>query len=86
MVRSSESRLPLTATLIEFHGVAPTIGEDVFLAPTAVLIGDVRAREKKELTGAAARWTRTAADEYQDHRRKYMTNGRVRVLDHERVG
>jgi carbonic anhydrase/acetyltransferase-like protein (isoleucine patch superfamily) len=30
------------ATIIELDGVAPTIGEDVFLAPTAVLIGDVR--------------------------------------------
>jgi carbonic anhydrase/acetyltransferase-like protein (isoleucine patch superfamily) len=30
------------ATLIELDGVAPTIGADVWLAPTAVLIGDVR--------------------------------------------
>ena len=30
------------ATLIEIDGVAPTIGRDVFLAPTAVLTGDVR--------------------------------------------
>jgi carbonic anhydrase/acetyltransferase-like protein (isoleucine patch superfamily) len=30
------------ATLIELDGVAPTIGQDVFLAPTAVLVGDVR--------------------------------------------
>jgi carbonic anhydrase/acetyltransferase-like protein (isoleucine patch superfamily) len=30
------------AHLIELDGVAPTIGEEVFLAPTAVLIGDVR--------------------------------------------
>jgi carbonic anhydrase/acetyltransferase-like protein (isoleucine patch superfamily) len=30
------------AMLIELDGVAPTIGEDVFLAPTAVLVGDVR--------------------------------------------
>jgi carbonic anhydrase/acetyltransferase-like protein (isoleucine patch superfamily) len=30
------------ATLIEFEGKRPTIGADVFLAPTAVLIGDVR--------------------------------------------
>ncbi len=29
------------AHLIELDGVRPTIGEDVFLAPTAVLIGDV---------------------------------------------
>jgi carbonic anhydrase/acetyltransferase-like protein (isoleucine patch superfamily) len=30
------------AHLIELDGVRPTIGEDVFLAPTAVLVGDVR--------------------------------------------
>ena len=30
------------ATLIELDGVAPSIGQDVWLAPTAVLIGDVR--------------------------------------------
>lgn len=30
------------ASLIELDGVAPTIGRDVWLAPTAVLIGDVR--------------------------------------------
>jgi carbonic anhydrase/acetyltransferase-like protein (isoleucine patch superfamily) len=29
------------ATLVELGGVAPTIGQDVWLAPTAVLIGDV---------------------------------------------
>lgn len=30
------------ALLLELDGVRPTIGEDVFLAPTAVLVGDVR--------------------------------------------
>jgi carbonic anhydrase/acetyltransferase-like protein (isoleucine patch superfamily) len=30
------------AHLVELDGIAPTIGADVFLAPTAVLIGDVR--------------------------------------------
>jgi carbonic anhydrase/acetyltransferase-like protein (isoleucine patch superfamily) len=30
------------ATVIELDGIAPTIGRDVWLAPTAVLIGDVR--------------------------------------------
>src|ERR1700756_1040209 len=30
------------ATIVELDGVAPTIGEGVFLAPTAVLVGDVR--------------------------------------------
>jgi carbonic anhydrase/acetyltransferase-like protein (isoleucine patch superfamily) len=30
------------ATILEVNGVAPTIGDEVWLAPTAVLIGDVR--------------------------------------------
>jgi carbonic anhydrase/acetyltransferase-like protein (isoleucine patch superfamily) len=30
------------ATIVELDGVRPTIGDDVWLAPTAVLIGDVR--------------------------------------------
>jgi carbonic anhydrase/acetyltransferase-like protein (isoleucine patch superfamily) len=30
------------ATIIELNGVAPGIGQDVFLAPTAALAGDVR--------------------------------------------
>jgi carbonic anhydrase/acetyltransferase-like protein (isoleucine patch superfamily) len=30
------------ATIVELDGVAPTIGDDVFLAPTAVVVGDVR--------------------------------------------
>ncbi len=30
------------ATIVELDGIAPTIGRDVFLAPTAVLVGDVR--------------------------------------------
>jgi carbonic anhydrase/acetyltransferase-like protein (isoleucine patch superfamily) len=34
------------ATLIELDGVAPTIGRDVFLAPTAVLAGDVRVGDR----------------------------------------
>jgi carbonic anhydrase/acetyltransferase-like protein (isoleucine patch superfamily) len=34
------------ATIVELDGVAPTIGEGVFLAPTAVLIGDVRVGER----------------------------------------
>ncbi len=34
------------ATIVELDGVAPTIGADVFLAPTAVLIGDVRVGDR----------------------------------------
>jgi carbonic anhydrase/acetyltransferase-like protein (isoleucine patch superfamily) len=34
------------ATIVELDGVAPTVGEDVFLAPTAVLVGDVRVGDR----------------------------------------
>jgi carbonic anhydrase/acetyltransferase-like protein (isoleucine patch superfamily) len=37
------------ATLIEIDGVAPTIGRDVFLAPTAVLTGDVRVGDRASI-------------------------------------
>lgn len=38
-----------TATIIELDGIAPTIGEDVFLAPTAVLVGDVRVGDRANI-------------------------------------
>jgi len=34
------------ATIVELDGVAPTIGDGVFLAPTAVLVGDVRVGDR----------------------------------------
>jgi carbonic anhydrase/acetyltransferase-like protein (isoleucine patch superfamily) len=34
------------ATIVELDGVVPTIGEGVYLAPTAVLIGDVRVGDR----------------------------------------
>jgi carbonic anhydrase/acetyltransferase-like protein (isoleucine patch superfamily) len=34
------------ATIVELDGVAPTIGEGVFLARTAVLVGDVRVGDR----------------------------------------
>jgi carbonic anhydrase/acetyltransferase-like protein (isoleucine patch superfamily) len=37
------------ATIIELDGVAPTVGEGVFLAPTAVLIGDVRVGDRANI-------------------------------------
>jgi carbonic anhydrase/acetyltransferase-like protein (isoleucine patch superfamily) len=37
------------ATIIELDGASPTIGEDVFLAPTAVLIGDVRVGDRANI-------------------------------------
>jgi hypothetical protein len=35
------------------------------------------AQEKKELSGSALTWTRTAAHEYQQYRLRYMTNSRA---------
>jgi carbonic anhydrase/acetyltransferase-like protein (isoleucine patch superfamily) len=35
--------------IVELDGVAPTIGADVFLAPTAVLIGDVRVGDRANI-------------------------------------
>src|SRR3954447_11538915 len=37
------------ATLLELDGVAPTVGADVWLAPTAVLIGDVRVGDRANI-------------------------------------
>jgi len=37
------------ATLLELDGVSPTIGEGVFLAPTAVLVGDVRVGDRASI-------------------------------------
>ena len=37
------------AMLLELDGVSPTIGEDVWLAPTAVLVGDVRVGDRANI-------------------------------------
>jgi len=37
------------ATILELDGVAPTIGEGVFLAPSAVLVGDVRVGDRANI-------------------------------------
>jgi len=37
------------ATLVELNGVRPTVGKDVWLAPTAVLIGDVRVADRASI-------------------------------------
>ncbi len=37
------------AHIIELDGVTPTIGRDVYLAPTAVLIGDVRVGDRSSV-------------------------------------
>jgi carbonic anhydrase/acetyltransferase-like protein (isoleucine patch superfamily) len=50
-----------------------------------VLSAGVPAREKKQLSGSALQWTRTAADEYQQYSKRYMTASRVRTVDDARV-
>ncbi|MGH2931110.1 MAG: gamma carbonic anhydrase family protein, partial [Solirubrobacteraceae bacterium] len=37
------------AQIVQLDGVAPTIGADVYLAPTAVLIGDVRIGDRSSI-------------------------------------
>src|SRR3954467_3286620 len=37
------------AMLVELDGARPSIGHDVFLAPTAVLIGDVRVGDRANI-------------------------------------
>jgi carbonic anhydrase/acetyltransferase-like protein (isoleucine patch superfamily) len=37
------------ALLLELDGVSPTIGEDVWLAPNAVLVGDVRVGDRASI-------------------------------------
>ena len=37
------------ATIVELGGVSPAIGEEVFLAPTAVLVGDVRVGDRANI-------------------------------------
>jgi carbonic anhydrase/acetyltransferase-like protein (isoleucine patch superfamily) len=50
------------ATILELDGVAPMIGADVWLAPTAVLVGDVRVGDRVNIWfGAATRRTSTSA-------------------------
>jgi carbonic anhydrase/acetyltransferase-like protein (isoleucine patch superfamily) len=54
------------ATIVELGGVRPTIGEGVWLAPTAALIGDVHVGDRANvwfgavLRGDASRITVTA--------------------------
>jgi len=60
------------ATIVELDGVRPTIGEDVWLAPTAVLIGDVHVGDRASiwfgavLRGDASRITVGAGTSVQD--------------------
>src|SRR5579872_4968752 len=49
------------------------VSERTEIRPGVLAVG-VPAREKKELSGSAAHWTATAADEYQEFSRRYMTS------------
>jgi carbonic anhydrase/acetyltransferase-like protein (isoleucine patch superfamily) len=60
------------------------VPERARIAPQ-VLAAGVPALEKKHLSGAALRWTRTAADEYQQFSKRYMAAARVRVDDNARI-
>jgi carbonic anhydrase/acetyltransferase-like protein (isoleucine patch superfamily) len=60
------------------------VPERMEIAP-GVLAAGVPAREKKRLSGSALRWTRTAADEYQQFSKRYMTASRVLASGEQRV-
>ncbi len=47
------------------------VSERVEIAP-GVMAAGVPAREKKALSGSAARWTESAAQEYQEYRKRYI--------------
>jgi carbonic anhydrase/acetyltransferase-like protein (isoleucine patch superfamily) len=51
------------------------VGEGTEIAG-AMLAAGVPAREKKQLSGSALRWTDTAVDRYQELRRRYLTTSR----------
>ena len=61
------------ATIVELDGVRPTVGEDVWLAPPAVLIGDVHVGDRANiwfgavLRGDASRITVGAGTSVQDN-------------------
>jgi carbonic anhydrase/acetyltransferase-like protein (isoleucine patch superfamily) len=79
------------AMLVELDGVTPTIGNDVWLAPTAVLIGDVRVGDRANVWfGAVLRGDlshvevgeecsiqdNSATEDYQQLRRRYLAAAR----------
>ena len=60
------------------------VPERMEIAP-GVLAAGVPAREKKQLSGSALDWTRTAADEYQHFSKRYMTASRILATGEQRV-
>lgn len=65
-------------------GAGGVVPEGAEVAP-GVLAAGVPAREKKRLSGPALEWTQTAADDYQQYSKRYMTASRIRVLHDARV-
>jgi carbonic anhydrase/acetyltransferase-like protein (isoleucine patch superfamily) len=51
--------------------------------PAGVLAAGVPARVKKPLDGSAKRWTETAADEYQELRRRYLGTAVITTSEEE---
>ncbi len=60
------------------------VSERARVAPE-MLVAGVPAREKKQLSGSALEWTRTAWEEYQQFSRRYMTASRAIVTDEART-
>jgi carbonic anhydrase/acetyltransferase-like protein (isoleucine patch superfamily) len=60
------------------------VPERMEIAP-GVLAAGVPAREKKQLSGSALEWTRSAAEEYQHFSKRYMTASRILAQGEERV-
>jgi carbonic anhydrase/acetyltransferase-like protein (isoleucine patch superfamily) len=60
------------------------VSERARVAPE-MLVAGVPALEKKQLSGSALEWTRTAWEEYQQFSRRYMTASRVIVTDEART-
>jgi carbonic anhydrase/acetyltransferase-like protein (isoleucine patch superfamily) len=58
--------------------------ERMEVAP-GMLAAGIPAQEKKRLSGSAQRWTRTAADEYQQFSKRYTTASRIRDISETRV-
>src|ERR687898_1133522 len=74
------------ATIVELDGIRPTIGEGVWLAPTAVLIGDVHIGDRASiwfgavLRGDASRITVGAGTSIQDNSVVHCADGLPTVI------
>ena len=74
------------ATIVELGGVRPTIGEEVWLAPTAVLVGDVRVGDRANiwfgavLRGDSSRITIGAGTSVQDNAVIHCADGLPTVV------